>query len=164
MRLVAAVSLVLFSTSALAFSDPNHEEPGLDKAMRSHMFLPRGNTMREYESLNSQSREQRRSGARDLIKFRRALYIHGVMKFVNFVKICITACSARETKLAPIAGVRTALQYCRMLACSRFSVELFLSGWFFIGSPPCRREVSAADRSRPSPVADARTAPDPPLM
>src|ERR1700680_4562463 len=62
---------------------------------------------------------------------------------------CFTACSASETKLAAMAGTRTALQYCRILACSKASV------WFFIESPP----EPEADRSCPSPVADVRTAP-----
>src|ERR1022692_4045379 len=55
-----------------------------------------------------------------------------------------TACSAKETKLAPTVGIRTALQYCRTLACSRLSVG------FFIGClPVCR---PATDRNHPSPA------------
>src|SRR5580700_11117804 len=56
-----------------------------------------------------------------------------------------------EMKLAPTAGIRTALQYCRTLPCSRLSVG------FFIGCPSACR--SAADRIHPSPAWAARIAP-----
>src|ERR1700689_5390433 len=64
-----------------------------------------------------------------------------------------TACSARDKKLAPMAGTRTALQYCRTLACSKVSV------WFFMESPP-EPEV---DRNRPKSVAGVRTVPALPI-
>src|SRR5277367_3937206 len=63
----------------------------------------------------------------------------------------LTACSASETKLAPTVGTRTALQYCRTLACSNASV------WLFIGLlPPFR---PAAGHTRPSPASGVQTAP-----
>src|SRR5438067_9636669 len=70
-----------------------------------------------------------------------------------------------------MAGRRTALQYCRTLAlttdadaslnlspdkvCMGRCLWSSVSAWLLMESPP----VSAADRSRPSPVADARTPP-----
>src|ERR1022692_342868 len=68
-----------------------------------------------------------------------------------WLRFSLTACSASETKFAPITGTRSALQYCFTLACSKTSVAGFIAP-----PPPLHR---AADRTRSSPATDARSAP-----
>src|ERR1039457_605909 len=68
-----------------------------------------------------------------------------------WLRFSFTACSASETKFAPITGTRSALQYCFTLACSKTSVAGFIAP-----PPPLHR---AADHTRSSPATDVRSAP-----
>src|ERR1035438_8836694 len=73
-----------------------------------------------------------------------------------WLRFSFTACSARGTKLAPITGTRSALQYCFTLACSSASVA------GFIAAPPPPRLTE--DRSCSSPATGVRSVPGRPQL
>src|SRR5208282_713931 len=71
-----------------------------------------------------------------------------------WLRFSFTACSASGTKLAPITGTRSALQYCCTLACSK----AWLAGFI---APPRLPPPPAASHTHSSPAGDARTVPVP---
>ena len=74
----------------------------------------------------------------------------------SITMLSTSATRARLTlRSLPIEGVRTALQYCRTLGCSSGSLALFHITLYLAAERP------AADRTRPSAVADVRSPPVP---